>query len=121
MHPNYPRSARVAELIQSELARMLLRDVKDPRLENVVITRVDLTNDLREAVVYFRRFGEGRGSETEVAEGFEGLERASGFLQGKLGNRLRLKHTPRLKFCVERDLGGGGRIDQLVNELGGKR
>ncbi|MFP6889962.1 MAG: 30S ribosome-binding factor RbfA [Nitrospinota bacterium] len=121
MHPSYPRSARVAELIQSELARMLLRDVKDPRVKDVMITRIELTDDLREASVFFSRYGEGRGSEAEVEEGREGLERASGFLQGRLGKRLRLKRTPRLVFRAERNPGESDRIEQLLSELGGER
>ena len=113
----YPRSARVAELIQKELAELILREVKDPRVENIVITRVDISPDLQNAKVYFSRYGEKFGEEKEVEEGLEGLERAAGFLQGRIGERIRLKRTPRLRFEIDRNLAHSDEIDRLLHTL----
>jgi len=112
----YPRSARVADLIQAELADLLVREVKDPRVKNVVITRVEVTPDLRQARVHFSRYGEGRGADAEVEEGRLGLERAGGFLQAKLGERLSLKRTPRLSFVPDRGMAHSDHIDRLLAE-----
>lgn len=113
----YPRSARVAELIQSELAELILREVKDPRVANIVITRVEVSPDLRNARVYFSRYGEGHGEEKEVQEGLKGLERAAGFLQGRIGERIRLKRTPRLRFEVDRNIAYSDEIDRLLHSI----
>ncbi len=114
---NYPRSVRVAELIQSELGGMLLREVKDPRVRGTMITKVEVSRDLRVADVFFSRYGEGRGSEGEIDEGLEGLRRASGFLQGKLGERLRLRRAPRLEFYIDRGLGHSAEINRLLSDM----
>lgn len=111
------RMLRVAELIQSEIANMVMRDVKDPRVQHVVITRVEVSPDLRVAKVYFSRYGENQGNVGEMEEGFRGLERAGGFLQRKLAERLRLKNTPRLKFFFDHSLAYSAEIDRLLSDV----
>ncbi|MEK6710130.1 MAG: 30S ribosome-binding factor RbfA [Nitrospinota bacterium] len=113
----YPRTARVAELIQAELASLLLKEVKDPRVRHVVITRVEVSADLGRATVHFSRYGEGQGSEEEVAEGRKGLERAAGFLQARLGERLEIRRTPRLTFVPDRGMAHSDRIERLLLSL----
>ncbi len=115
--PENPRSARVAERIQTELGSMLIREVKDPRVRHVGITRVDVSPDLRSATVYFSRYGEKRGDEQEINEGLEGLERAKGYLQSMLGNRLQLRRVPKLEFRVDNGLPYGENIERIFNEL----
>ena len=107
---------RVAELIQSELANMVMRDVKDPRVQHVVFTRVEVSPDLRVAKVYFSRYGEKQGNDEETEEGFKGLERARGFLQRKLAQRLQLKSTPRLKFFIDHGLAYSAVIERLLSD-----
>ena len=111
------RMLRVAELIQSELANMVMRDVKDPRVQHVVITRVEVSPDLRVAKVYFSRYGENQGNVEEMEEGLKGLERASGFLQMKLAERLKLKSTPKLKFFVDHSLTYSAEIERVLSDL----
>lgn len=115
---DYPRSVRVAELIQADLADLLTRHVKDPRVKGVTITRVEVSPDLRQAKVHFSRYSaEGRGSEEEMEEGLRGLERASGFLQAKLGERLELKRTPRLLFFPDRGMAYSDHIERLLAKV----
>lgn len=114
---NYPRSKRVAELIQAELGGLLLKGVKDPRVRNVGITRVEVSPDLRVATVFFSCYAEGRGSEEEIGEGMEGLVRASGFLQAKLADRLELRRVPKLVFRVDRGLGHSDEINRMLLNL----
>jgi ribosome-binding factor A len=118
MNRDYPRAVRVAELIQAELAGMLIREVKDPRVRGVVITKVEVSPDLGKAFVYFSRYAEARGSDEEIEEGREGLGRAMGFLQGKLAERLRLRRVPRLEFHVDRGIAHGDHINKLLHGLG---
>lgn len=114
---NYPRSARVAELIHAELGGLLLNGVKDPRVRNVGITRVEVSPDLRVASVFYSCYGEGRGSEAEIEEGMEGLVRASGFLQAKLADRLELRRVPKLEFHVDRGIGHSDEINRMLMNL----
>jgi len=108
---------RVAELIQSEIANMVMRDVKDPRVQHVVITRVEVSPDLKVAKVYFSRYGENQGNAEEMEEGMQGLERARGFLQWKLAERLKLKSTPKLKFFVDHSLIYSDEIERLLSDV----
>lgn len=117
---NDSRMLRVAELIQSELANMVMKDMKDPRLRRVVITRVEVSRDLRVAKVYFSRYGENQGNVEETEESFRGLERAGGFLQRKLAERLQLKNTPRLKFFIDRSLAYSDKIERLLSDAKSK-
>ena len=113
----HSRMLRVAELIQSELAKMVMRDVKDPRVRHVVITRVEVSPDLRVAKVYFSRYGENLGNVEEMEEGLKGLERARGFLQRTLAEHLQLKSTPRLKFFADRGLAYSDEIERLLSTV----
>jgi ribosome-binding factor A len=113
----YSRTARVAELIHAELSVLLLKEVKDPRVRNVVITRVEVTPDLRLATAHFSRYGEGKGSEEEIAEGLQGLERSTGFLRAKLGERLELRVVPNLRFLVDRGVAYSDKIERLLADI----
>ena len=109
------RRLRVAGLIQEELANLVMRDLKDPRARHVVITRVEVAPDLRTAKVHFSRYGENQGNPEEMEEGRKGLERAGGFLQKKLAERLGLKNTPRLKFFADHGLAYRDEIERLLS------
>jgi len=109
---NY-RATRVAELLQSEIADLLLRHLKDPRLSMVTISRVDVSPDLREARVYVSRVGD----ENEQKETMEGFARAVGFIRSQLGKRVKLRHTPNLTFKLDTAIADGVRISRLLHDL----
>jgi|ETNmetMinimDraft_25_1059894.scaffolds.fasta_scaffold127668_2 ribosome-binding factor A len=101
------RADRVAREIQAELSRLAQRELKDPRVQQVTFTRVELSADLREAKVFFVPLG-AIGESDRIGELQQGLRGASSFLQRKLGRNLRLRFTPRLQFRY--DVG----VDNLV-------
>lgn len=109
---NY-RPTRVAELLQAEIADLLLRQLKDPRLSMATISRVDVSPDLREARVYVSRVGD----ENEQKETMEGFARAVGFIRGQLGKRMKLRHTPSLTFALDTAIADGVRISRLLHDL----
>jgi len=101
------RADRVAREIQAELSRLAQRELKDPRVQDVTFTRVELSEDLREARVFFVPLG-GIGETDRITALEKGLRGATAFLQRKLGRNLRLRFTPRLSFRY--DVG----VDNLV-------
>ena len=109
---NY-RPTRVGELLQAEIADLLLRQLKDPRLSMVTISRVDVSPDLREARIYVSRVG----SEHEQREAMAGFDRAMGFIRGQLGRRLKLRYTPNLTFLLDTAIADGVRISRLLHDL----
>jgi ribosome-binding factor A len=110
----FKRADRVSGLIQEELSRVLLREVKDPRLHEVVITAVRLSRDLRHARVLFTVSARPGG----VEEVLTGLRSATGFLRGHLGRALRLRYAPELTFeadtSVERSLHVAALLKQVL-------
>lgn len=109
----YKRATRVADQIRMEVADILMRKTKDPRLQSVTVTDVELTSDLRLARVYVTTMREG----AEEAVVMAGLEKASGFIRGELGRRLSLRYNPELVF--RKDVSGprGDRILMLLDSL----
>lgn len=79
------------------------REVKDPRVRDATITRIELTDDLRQATVFVAPLG-AVGDAERAKELLAGLRRAAGFLQGKVGRNLRLRNTPRLQFAYDAGL-----------------
>ena len=109
----YNRASRVADQIRMEVADIIMRKTKDPRIGSVTVTDVDVTADLRQAHVYFTTLA----AETEMAQVQVGLARAAGFIRSELGRRLQLRYTPELQF--HHDLSGpkGDRILTILKGL----
>ncbi len=107
------RPIRVAELLQAEIADLLLRQLKDPRLRMATVSRVEVSADLRHARVYISRMG----SEAEQQATLEGFERAAGFIRGQLGKRLKLRYVPQLTFKIDTTIAYGVRISHLLHDL----
>ena len=107
------RPDRVAEELRSELALLLTRDVHDPGIGFVTLTRVTVSPDLQQARVMYTVLGD-----TKVqASSAKALERAAPFLRRQIGQRLRLKRTPELRFTYDGAVAGQDRIEQLLNEI----
>jgi ribosome-binding factor A len=107
------RAMRVADQIRMEVAEIIMRKTKDPRVSDVTVTDVELTNDLRLARVYVTTLQDGQAE----ADALEGLAKASGFIRVELGRRLHLRYTPELIF--QKDLSGpqGDRIRSLLEQV----
>lgn len=106
------RLHRVEDQLRREIAELLLRRVEDPRVGMATVTAVDVTPDLRHAIVDISVIG----SEAERQESIEGLEAAGGFIRRELGRRLRLKAIPELSFRLDRGAEHAMRIQQLLDE-----
>ncbi|PYR54016.1 MAG: 30S ribosome-binding factor RbfA [Acidobacteria bacterium] len=107
------RPDRVGDQIRSELAMLLAREVHDPGIGFVTMTRVQLTPDLQQARVYYTALGD----ETVRRSTARALERAVPFLRRRIGSRLRLKRVPELRFVYDESIAGQDRIEQLLNEI----
>jgi ribosome-binding factor A len=108
----FSRSRRVGEQIQRELAELVQRELKDPRLGMITISAVEVSRDMSVAKVFFTVLGEGH----DEKESLEGLERAAGFLRRELGHRMRLRSVPELRFQYDHSIEKGSRLSALINE-----
>ena len=88
----FKRSQRVSDLIRKEVASIFLFDLRDPRLKNLTISRVEMSDDLSNATIYyFSNFLESEGDELQKA-----LTKSKGFIKSLLGKRLSLKKIPKI-------------------------
>jgi ribosome-binding factor A len=107
------RPDRVADQIRSELAMMLARELHDPGIGFVTITRVQVSHDLQHARVYYTALGDDKARRNSE----RALHRAIPFLRRQIGSRLRLKRVAELEFIYDQSIAGQDRIEQLLNDL----
>ena len=107
------RASRVGDQIQAELASLLTRDVHDPGIGFITITRVKLSPDLQQARVYYTLIGDDKAKR----ESGRALDRATPFLRRQVGQRLRLKRVPELTFFYDESIEQGDRVERILQEL----
>lgn len=116
MTPNR-RTVRLNQLLREELSTLLRTEIKDPRVESVTVTDVNVTQDLAYADVYVRTL---TGGEADLLA-LEGLESAEGYIRRQLGRELHLRRIPELRFHLDRALEHVRRIESLLDEALGPR
>jgi len=105
------RTKRLGALIQAELAELILRRIKDPRLAMVSVTEVDVSPDLSQAKVFFSPMEAERQEQVQA-----GFEAAAPFLRRELAARLRLKVIPRLVPVYDSSLVRGAQLTRLIQQ-----
>ncbi len=107
------RTDRLGHQIRVELAELISRQVKDPRIGFATVTRVELTADLHHARVFVSVLG----SPEEQQSSIEGLSSAAGFLRHEIGHRLALRRVPELAFILDHGAEAGEKIEMLLQEI----
>jgi ribosome-binding factor A len=109
----FARSDRVSGQIQKILSEILLKKVKDPRLEHASITDVKLSRDLRIARIYFVT----SGNKKNIEDTLEGFKSALGYVKLSLARQLGLRYMPDLKFFYDDSFDYGSHIDDVLKAL----
>lgn len=104
------RKQRVESQLRKEISFIIMEDLKDPRIKFVSVTRANLTNDLKTAYVYVSIMG----SDEEKNEVMKGLISACGFIRKEIGERMRLRYTPELKFFIDDSYDVQMRIEKIL-------
>lgn len=107
------RIERVAEEIKKEIGRILLEELKDPRVGFVTITKVDLSRDLHVAKVYFSYLG----PKKELRSTEVGLTRSSGFIRKLLGQRIKIRYTPQIVFKLDQGIEYSFHISEVLEKI----
>ena len=144
MPREFPRTRRVGEQLQRELAGLVRDEIKDPRLGMISISGATVSRDLAYATVYVSVLGDDKeglyidpaaaaaiaeklveaadviqlallGDDKAVTESVAVLNRAAGFLRHRLGQSMRIRTVPQLKFDFDSSLRDGARMDALIN------
>ncbi|MBR3146424.1 MAG: 30S ribosome-binding factor RbfA [Bacilli bacterium] len=103
---------RLNHVIQEEISKILMMEVKDEDIKFVTITGVDTTNDLSFAKIYYTVLNKDKLKESQ-----EALEKASSFIRTKLANSIEIRHTPELKFIYDTSIAYGEHIDELIEKI----
>ena len=110
----FKRTDRVADQLQKELAVLIQREVKDPRLGMVTVSGVTVSRDLGYSDVYVTLLGE---QEPErIKENLQVLKRAAGFLRSQIAKRIKLRHVPELRFHFDESVVRGQHLSSLIDE-----
>lgn len=110
MSQEYSRSQRLAEQVHRELAELIRRELKDPRIGMVTIGEVEVSADLAHAKIFYTVLG----NENEQTETQKALSHASGFLRHLLGKSLHTRVTPELHFIYDDTPQRGDYLDDLI-------
>ena len=110
MPKDYPRSDRLGSQIHRELASLIHRSIKDPRMSSASVLEVVVTKDLSQAKVYFSVLDQEAAEET-----LQALKRASGFLQREIGRVLKSRLTPKLVFVYDDTDIRGRNMSELID------
>lgn len=112
---NKKRIQRIAAEIQRIVSSSLINNIKDPRIDkiNTSITGVDVTNDLSYATIYFSTIGDDQKKEDTK----KGLVSAGGFLRKEIGEKVELRHTPRLIFKLDNTSEHAQHINDLLDKI----
>ena len=107
------RVDRINGLLREEISKLLLREIKDPRLSGLLtITQVTTSSDLRNAKVYLSVLGDDEANTAAL----QGIQSAAAFLRKQLRERLRLKYVPFLTFEIDDSMGTADHIFRLMDQ-----
>jgi ribosome-binding factor A len=108
------RAIRVGDLILREMAFLLLEKVKDPRVQGVTLTGIRLSNDLKQAKVFYSVLGE----QGEIEKALKGLNSAKGFIKRQIGTRMELRYVPEILFVHDASLEAGSHMERVFEKMG---
>ena len=109
------RIEKLQELIKQEMGKMLLTDLKDPRIGFVTVTDVELTGDLRSAKIFVSIMGDNE----QIKNSLDGLQSALGFIRREIGQRIKIRFTPEISFALDTSLDYGDHIQKLLLKVEG--
>ena len=103
------RQEKIQEFIKQEISKMILTELKDPRIGFVTVTQVEASADFRSAKVYVSLLG----SDDQKAETWAGLTKSLGFIRAEIGKRIRMRFAPVLSLHLDETLEYSARIQEL--------
>jgi ribosome-binding factor A len=107
------RPDRVGEAIRDELSQLIARDVHDPGIGFITLTRVSVTADLQLARIYYTTLGDEKAQKDTA----KALTRATPFLRRQIASRIRLRRVPEIIFYYDQSIANTDRIEQILQDL----
>ncbi len=107
------RVQKAAEAIREVVSLAILAELRDPRIQNVTVTYVEVSPDMRHAKVHVSVMGDTTKQELSL----RGLQNAAGFLQSKLASRIETRYTPRLVFVLDQGVKRSIQVAKILREV----
>ncbi|NLY84584.1 MAG: 30S ribosome-binding factor RbfA [Acholeplasmataceae bacterium] len=107
------RVEKLQEALKQEISKIVLTEIKDPRIKFVSVTAVELTDDLSQAKIYVSLYG---GDDTKK-EAWMALKKALGFIRSEIAKRIRLRVAPSLVLCEDKSLEYSAHIQELLTKI----
>lgn len=107
------RVEKVQEAIQQEISKMLLMDVKDPRIQFVTVTGVELTDDMSYAKIYVSLYG----PKDKQEETWKALQKSLGFMRTEIAKRIRLRFAPTLILQKDTSMEYSAHIESILQKI----
>lgn len=107
------RVLKAAQAIREVVSTAIITDLRDPRIENVTVTRVEVSGDMRHARIHVSVMGE----QANTRNVLKGLNNAAGFLQRKVANRIDTRYTPKLQFVLDEGLKHSLEVTKILEEV----
>jgi len=107
------RSERVSEAIRREASLLIKDEVRDPRIGFVTVTKATITEDLRNAVIYYSVLGDDKAK--SLAK--KGLSSAVNYMKTELGHRIKLRYTPDIRFKEDKTFEHAERIEAALKKI----
>ncbi|NLJ12074.1 30S ribosome-binding factor RbfA [Denitrificimonas caeni] len=114
MAKQYSRTQRIGDQIQRELATLIPREIKDPRLGFITVTGVDVSRDISHAKVFITVMGD--NSPEVIKENLTVLKDAAGYLRMLLGKAMKLRSLPALHFHYDESITRGAHLSALIEQ-----
>jgi len=107
------RVEKVQEFIKQEMGKLILNEVKDPRIGFVTVTNVEVTKDLKNAKVYVSLFG----NDEEKQATWQGLTSSLKFFRSEIGKRIQLRFAPEISLHLDNSFEASAHIQKLLSEI----
>lgn len=107
------RVLKAAEAVREVVSMAILTELRDPRIQNVTVTYVEVSGDMRLAKVKVSVMGD----EAQQQLALKGLRNAAGFLQKKVGNRIDTRYTPKLRFELDQGVKHSLEVQRILKEV----
>lgn len=107
------RIEKINELLRREVSEVLQREMKDPKIGFVTVTRVETSKDLQYSTIFTSIMGD----EKERLTAMEHLNHAAGYVQRQLSGKVRLKNMPKIKFKLDTSIDHSIRIDEILRKI----
>lgn len=110
---DYQRAERVGDLLIEVISDLLRKEIRDPRIRTVTLTRAKVSKDLKHARIYVSFLG----GQEQKSEALAGLRSASGFIRSKLGKQIKLRFIPTIEFAYDDAEDEARRIEDLLDRV----